>query len=70
MELDPTFIMVTHDINEAVYLSNEIIIMDANPGRIVERVEIDLPYTNSKIKRTKEFVEYVAYIEDIMMNLK
>jgi sulfonate transport system ATP-binding protein len=38
-----TMIMVTHDIDEAVYLSDRIIVMDKNPGRIKEIIEVDLP---------------------------
>lgn len=38
-----TMIMVTHDIDEAVYLSDRIIIMDRNPGRIRDIVKVDLP---------------------------
>jgi sulfonate transport system ATP-binding protein len=34
---------VTHDIDEAVYLSDRIIVMDKNPGRIKEIIEVDLP---------------------------
>ena len=71
MDQDPTFLLVTHDVNEAVYLANEIIIMGANPGRIVERINIDLGSDrNSKIKRTKEFIDYTSYIEDKMLSLK
>lgn len=71
MEQDPTFLLVTHDVNEAVYLANEVIIMGANPGRIIERINIDLPIErNSKLKRTKEFINYTSYIEDKMLQLK
>jgi len=70
MHEDPTFMLVTHDVSEAVYLSKEIIIMDANPGRIVHRIEIDLPYTDKSIKRTKKYIDYVSAIEDIMMGLE
>jgi NitT/TauT family transport system ATP-binding protein len=71
MEQDPTFLLVTHDVNEAVYLANEIIIMGANPGRIVEQINIDLPIErNSKIKRTKQFIDFTSYIEDKMLQLK
>lgn len=38
-----TMIMVTHDIDEAVYLSDRIIIMDKNPGRIRDIVNVNLP---------------------------
>lgn len=38
-----TMIMVTHDIEEAVYLADRIIVMDKNPGRIKDIVITDLP---------------------------
>jgi NitT/TauT family transport system ATP-binding protein len=70
IDQDPTFILVTHDLNEAVYLANDIYIMAANPGRIVETMHIDLPERNRDIKRTKRFLDYTNYLEDRMMNLK
>ena len=38
-----TMIMVTHDIEEAVYLADRIIILDKNPGVIKKIVNVDLP---------------------------
>lgn len=38
-----TMIMVTHDIEEAVYLADRIIVMDGNPGRIRDIVTVNLP---------------------------
>lgn len=62
---DMTVIFVTHDIPEAVYLGDEIWIMSANPGQIVEKVTIDIPLNRAKeMKRDKKFTEYVYYIED------
>ncbi|MFA5067528.1 MAG: ABC transporter ATP-binding protein [Candidatus Izemoplasmatales bacterium] len=67
---DPTFILVTHDLSEAVYLADEIIILDSNPGRIYEIMDIELPYKrDSSTKRTAKFIEYVQYLEDIMTKL-
>lgn len=43
-----TMVMVTHDIDEAVFLSTHIIIMDANPGRIKGMVTIDLTYPRKR----------------------
>ena len=37
-----TILMVTHDVDEAVYLSSRIYVMSARPGRIAE--EIDVPF--------------------------
>lgn len=70
IDQDPTFILVTHDINEAVYLANVIYIMSANPGKFVEQVDINLPTREWAVKRTKQFIEYTSYFEDRMMELK
>jgi NitT/TauT family transport system ATP-binding protein len=62
---DMTIIFVTHDIPEAVYVGDEVWIMSANPGQIVEKIHIDIPITRAKeMKRDKKFTEYVYYIED------
>jgi sulfonate transport system ATP-binding protein len=38
-----TMILVTHDVDEAVYLSDRVVIMTPRPGRIEAVIEIDLP---------------------------
>jgi NitT/TauT family transport system ATP-binding protein len=40
LETRKTVLMVTHDVNEAVYLSNRICVMSARPGRIVEELDV------------------------------
>lgn len=34
---------ITHDLSEAIQLSDEILVLDANPGRIVKRLQLDVP---------------------------
>ena len=38
-----TVLMVTHDIDEAVHLSDRVLVMDANPGTVRAELAIDLP---------------------------
>jgi sulfonate transport system ATP-binding protein len=38
-----TVLMVTHDIDEAVHLSDRVLVMDANPGTVRAEIAIDLP---------------------------
>jgi len=42
-----TAVLITHDLREAVYLSDEVIVMSARPGRILHRQPIDLPRPRS-----------------------
>ena len=67
---DPTFILVTHDLSEVVYLADEIIVMKSNPGEVHETIDISLPMKrDSSIKRTPKFLEYVHYLEDAMIKI-
>ncbi|MBK5004221.1 ABC transporter ATP-binding protein [Pseudomonas sp. S32] len=43
-----TVIMVTHDIEEALYLGDRVVVMDAQPGRIKEDISIDLPHPRKR----------------------
>ena len=58
-----TVLFVTHQIDEAVYLSDRIFVFARRPGRINEIIEVDLPRPRPlSIKRTPRFVEYVDHI--------
>ncbi len=39
-----TVVFVTHSINEAIYLADQVLVFSRRPARIVERLEVDLPY--------------------------
>ena len=54
-----TVIFVTHDVQEAVYLAERVAVMSARPGRIKAIVETKFPNRDPSILRTKEFVEKV-----------
>ena len=49
-------IMVTHDVDEAIYMSTRVLIMTPNPGRIKKDLKIDLPYPRNRV--SDEFMEY------------
>lgn len=39
-----TVMFITHDVDEAVFLANRVIVMAARPGRIHRIIDVDLPY--------------------------
>ncbi|MBB3149513.1 NitT/TauT family transport system ATP-binding protein [Phyllobacterium trifolii] len=53
-----TVMFITHDVDEAVYLANRVIIMAARPGRLKEIIDVDLPYPRTEeIRLSPEFME-------------
>lgn len=54
-ESHTTMLMVTHDIDEAVYLSDRVIVLSSRPGRIREIISVDLP--EPRDRNTMEFLE-------------
>ena len=49
-------IMVTHDVDEAIYMGTRVLVMDAHPGRVIADIPIELPFPRDRGSR--EFVEY------------
>jgi NitT/TauT family transport system ATP-binding protein len=62
-ELKQTTLIITHNITEAVQLSDRILVMTYRPGRVKRMVEIDLPRPrSSEIVSSEAFGRYVAQI--------
>jgi len=58
-----TMIFVTHDIDEAIYLANRVVIMNARPGSIKRIVPIDLPYPRKKANRSFQELRHLVLNE-------
>ena len=53
-----TVMFITHDVDEAVFLSNRVIVMAARPGRIYDVIDVNLPYPrNEEVRLSPEFGE-------------
>jgi NitT/TauT family transport system ATP-binding protein len=46
-----TVMFITHDVDEAVYLANRVVVMAARPGRIQQIIDVDLPYPRTEEMR-------------------
>ena len=53
-----TICLITHDVEEAVFLANRIYALSARPGRIRREIQINLPERNHAIKRKSIFHDY------------
>jgi NitT/TauT family transport system ATP-binding protein len=53
-----TVMFITHDVDEAVFLANRVVVMAARPGRIYDVIDVDLPYPRTEdVRLSPEFGE-------------
>ena len=63
-------VFVTHAMDEAVFLSDRVVIMGTNPGRIVETVAVDLPRPRTEeTRRDPRYVDLSAHIWDVLRGM-
>jgi NitT/TauT family transport system ATP-binding protein len=62
-----TVLMVTHDVEEAVFLGQRVVVLACDPGRMVAEIYVDLPDNRGlAIKRDPNFLHLRASIEDLV----
>lgn len=70
-KLRPVVIFVTHDITEAVFLADDIYLMRANPGQIVDKIPVHLGlHRDRTTKRTPEFIKLTYEVEDAVEEMR
>ena len=71
-----TMILVTHDIDEAVYLSDRVVVLSSRPGKIKKMIDIELPrprqrtaieFSELRRKIFKEFIVDEEIFEDYVI---
>lgn len=64
-----TILFVTHNISEAVYLADDVVVMSAHPGRIRATIKVDLPRPRPPdIRETMEFLAHVRRAREALMS--
>lgn len=62
-----TVLFVTHQIDEAVYLSDRVLVMSARPGRLIADISVDIPRPRDlRVKRSPKFIELVGQVWDLL----
>ncbi|MDO6405831.1 ABC transporter ATP-binding protein [Pantoea phytobeneficialis] len=59
-----TVVFVTHSIQEAVFLSQRVIMMAARPGRVVDDISIDAPFPrDDEFRVSQQFTQYAQQLQ-------
>jgi NitT/TauT family transport system ATP-binding protein len=62
-----TALLVTHDIDEAIYLADRTVVMTAHPGRVREIIDVDLPRPRRyEMRSEKPFIALRDYVTGIV----
>jgi NitT/TauT family transport system ATP-binding protein len=67
-KIDITIVFITHDLDEAVFLADRILVLKANPGEVAELIEVPVPrprhasqYTGPEFRAAKERLEELIH---------
>ncbi|WP_231188777.1 ABC transporter ATP-binding protein [Haladaptatus sp. DYF46] len=70
-ETEKTILFITHDLDEAVFLSDRVVVLSPRPGEVVDDIEIDLERPrNEETRATERFVELSTKIHQHFKSLK
>jgi ABC-type nitrate/sulfonate/bicarbonate transport system ATPase subunit len=62
-----TVVLVTHDIDEAIYLADRTVVMTAHPGRICEVIDVNLPRPRKyEMRSDPRFIELRDHVTEIV----
>jgi NitT/TauT family transport system ATP-binding protein len=62
-----TVLMVTHDVEEALFLGQRVVVLACDPGRVAADIPVELPDDRDlAVKREPDFIALRARIEDLV----
>jgi NitT/TauT family transport system ATP-binding protein len=66
-KIDITIVFITHDLDEAIFLSDRILVLSAHPGEVQELIEVPVPYPRNPGQFiTPEFLATRARLEELI----
>ena len=64
-----TVLFITHDPEEAVFLSDRVLVMSARPGKVIADITIDLPEERTaETRQDPKFFDYVSAIRGYLVD--
>jgi NitT/TauT family transport system ATP-binding protein len=64
-----TVMLITHSVDEAIYLSSRIVVVTARPARIKQIIEVKLPYPRHEaVQELPEFAELRKHVRELVMS--
>jgi len=65
-----TFVMVSHNVEEAVYMADRVVVISPRPGRVVGEVKVNLPRPRTKYLRDQKYFQSVDEVVAILEKSK
>jgi NitT/TauT family transport system ATP-binding protein len=66
-KIDITIVFITHDLDEAIFLSDRILVLSAHPGEVQELIEVPVPHPRSTAQFiSPEFLATKARLEELI----
>jgi NitT/TauT family transport system ATP-binding protein len=61
-----SFIMVSHNVEEAVFMADRIVVMSPRPGKVVGEIRVDIPRPRSEHLRDKQYFFFVDEVVKLL----
>jgi NitT/TauT family transport system ATP-binding protein len=70
-KIDITIVFITHDLDEAIFLADRILVLSAHPGQVQELIEVPVPRPRSLAQIVSpEFVGIKARLDELILQSK
>jgi len=61
-----TFIMVSHNVEEAVFMADRVIVMSPRPGKVIGEVKVEIPRPREKHLRDPEYFRFIDEVVELL----